>query len=113
MPHATSASQVAGHPLDLQRRRVPPDATVCPLPQHPSPWGMFIFPAGTKTVGTGHGATQDFSPGDIVLPPPGTVHLVGNTGGTDAFIADPTRPTAPTTPTPTRGSSSPRAKSSA
>ena len=87
MPHGDIGLRGGGHPLDLQRRRMPPGAAVCPLPQHPSQLVVFVFPASTMTVGTGNGATQDFGPGDIVLPPPGTAQQVRNTGAIFALIA--------------------------
>jgi uncharacterized cupin superfamily protein len=73
-----------GHPFDLQMRKVPPGAAICPLHAHTVQWELFVAVAGTATVRTLEGLTP-VRPGDVVLQTPGTAHQIINTG-TDDFI---------------------------
>ncbi|HEY0946862.1 MAG TPA: cupin domain-containing protein [Opitutaceae bacterium] len=74
-----------GHPFDLQIRRVPPGAAVCPLHAHSMQWEMFWVISGTATVRTRTGAAaaearQSVRAGDVFLQSPGTAHQILNTG---------------------------------
>jgi uncharacterized cupin superfamily protein len=88
-----------GHPFDLQQRRVPPGASVCPLHAHTQQFELFIVLAGTATVRTARLAPSDVAtsasewsvsshtvrPGDAFVQPPGTAHQITNTG-TEDFV---------------------------
>ncbi len=72
-----------GHPFDLQQRRVPPGASVCPLHAHTLQWELFVVVAGTATVRTGDGQKTVVEAGDTFVQAPGTAHQITNTGTTD------------------------------
>ena len=77
-----------GHPFDLQQRRVPPSATVCPLHAHTGQWELFVVISGTATIRTRAGEDSDIektkvSAGDAFVQPPGTAHQIINTGKGD------------------------------
>jgi uncharacterized cupin superfamily protein len=88
-----------GHPFDLQQRRVPPGASVCPLHAHTQQFELFIVLAGTATVRTARLAPSDVATsasvwsaashtvraGDAFVQPPGTAHQITNTG-TEDFV---------------------------
>lgn len=89
-----------GHPFDLQQRRVPPGASVCPLHAHTQQFELFVVLAGTATVRTSRpapsavaasvsewsvAATHTVRAGDAFVQPPGTAHQITNTG-TEDFI---------------------------
>jgi len=65
--------QVGGHPFDLQLRKIPAGAAICPYHSHSAQWELFIFTAGHGFVRTPEGK-QAVGPGDIVLHPPGSPH---------------------------------------
>jgi len=69
-----------GHPFDLQTRRVPPGAAVCPLHAHTVQWELFVVLAGTATVRVGRDSRHAVGPGDVFMQPPGTAHQIVNTG---------------------------------
>lgn len=72
-----------GHPFDLQIRRVPAGAAVCPLHAHSQQWEMFFVISGTATVRTGAGSAESSDAvraGDVFLQAPGTPHQIINTG---------------------------------
>ncbi len=71
-----------GHPFDLQQRRVPPGAAVCPLHVHTLQWELFVVLAGTATVRAGE-ARHTVRSGDVFLQPPGTAHQIKNAGRED------------------------------
>lgn len=71
-----------GHPFDLQVRRVPPGATVCPYHAHQAQWELFVVIAGRAAVRT-NDATQEVGAGEAFLQAPGTAHQIRNTGGED------------------------------
>jgi uncharacterized cupin superfamily protein len=71
-----------GHPFDLQLRRVPPGAAVCPSHAHAVQWELFVVLAGTATV-RGDAETCAVSAGDAFMQPPGTAHQIVNSGSTD------------------------------
>jgi uncharacterized cupin superfamily protein len=72
-----------GHPFDLQQRRVPPGASVCPLHAHTAQWELFIVISGTATVRTGDGKKTSVRAGDAFVQPPGTAHQITNSGSED------------------------------
>ncbi|MEO0054773.1 MAG: hypothetical protein RLZZ50_720 [Verrucomicrobiota bacterium] len=72
-----------GHPFDLQQRRVPPGASVCPLHAHTAQWELFVILAGTATVRAGDDTKTKVSAGDAFVQPPGTAHQITNTGKED------------------------------
>jgi uncharacterized cupin superfamily protein len=72
-----------GHPFDLQQRRVPPGASVCPLHMHTAQWELFIVICGTGTVRIGDGTKTVVGVGDAFVQPPGTAHQITNTGRED------------------------------
>ena len=71
-----------GHPFDLQQRRVPPGAAVCPLHAHSVQWELFVALAGTATVRSGN-ETHEVRAGDVYIQPPGTPHQTRNTSSAD------------------------------
>jgi len=71
-----------GHPFDLQVRRVPPGAAVCPQHAHTVQWELSVVLAGTATVRVSD-ATHTVAAGDAFLQPPGTAHQIINTGRED------------------------------
>jgi len=71
-----------GHPFDLQERRVPSGAAICPFHQHTVQWELFLVLAGTATVRSGT-ETHVVRAGDVFLQPPGTPHQIRNTGPDD------------------------------
>ena len=85
-----------GHPFDLQQRRVPPGASVCPLHAHTQQFELFVVLAGTATIRTATSAAANTSewslstshtvrPGDAFAQQPGTAHQITNTG-TEDFV---------------------------
>ncbi len=73
-----------GHPFDLQIRRVPPGAAVCPQHAHAVQWELFVVISGTATV-KADAETHAVSTGDAFVQAPGTAHQITNTG-TEDFI---------------------------
>jgi uncharacterized cupin superfamily protein len=74
-----------GHPFDLQIRRLPPGAAVCPFHSHLAQWEMFLVRTGTGTVRAGP-ERQAIRPGDAFLHPPGEAHQLLNTGDSDLEV---------------------------
>lgn len=78
-----------GHPFDLQQRRVPPGASVCPLHAHTQQFELFVVLSGTATVRSvsadGQATSTVVKTGDAFVQPPGTAHQITNTG-TEDFI---------------------------
>lgn len=68
-----------GHPFDLQIRRLPPGAAVCPFHQHFAQSEMFIVLRGEGTVRTADGRFR-VTTGEVFFHPPGTPHQLINTG---------------------------------
>jgi len=71
-----------GHPFDLQIRRVPPGASVCPFHAHQAQWELFVVVSGTATVRIGD-ERQVVGAGEAFLQAPGTAHQITNTGEED------------------------------
>jgi uncharacterized cupin superfamily protein len=74
-----------GHPFDVQIRRVPPSAAVCPFHSHLAQWELFVVRAGSGTVRVSEGRFPIRS-GDVFFHPPGQPHQLINTGGTDLEV---------------------------
>lgn len=74
-----------GHPFDLQIRRLPPGASVCPYHQHFAQWELFVVLAGTGTVRTSEARTGVKS-GDVFFHPPGAAHQIINSGNTELEV---------------------------
>ena len=74
-----------GHPFDVQIRRIPPGAAVCPFHSHLVQWELFVVQAGTGTVRAG-AETHAISNGDVFVHPPGEPHQLINTGTVDLEV---------------------------
>lgn len=68
-----------GHPFDVQVRRIPAGAAVCPFHLHLAQWELFIVLSGTGTVRAGPG-THAVHPGEVFVHPPGEAHQLLNPG---------------------------------
>jgi uncharacterized cupin superfamily protein len=66
-------AQHGGHPFDVQIRRVPAGAAICPFHLHVAQWELFVFTRGRGVVRSGD-ERAPVGPGDVVLHPPGTPH---------------------------------------
>src|SRR3954467_472082 len=73
-----------GHPFDLQVRRVPPGAAVCPQHAHTVQWELFVVLSGTATV-RADAETHTVQAGEAFLQPPGVAHQITN-HGTEDFV---------------------------
>jgi uncharacterized cupin superfamily protein len=71
-----------GHPFDLQIRRVPPGAAVCPFHSHGVQWELFIVLEGEATI-RADDCRQIVRAGEVFMQAPGTAHQVINTGEED------------------------------
>jgi len=74
-----------GHPFDLQIRRLPPGAAVCPFHQHLVQWEMFVVRSGEGTVRSG-AERHVVKAGEAFLQPPGTPHQLINTATSDLEV---------------------------
>ncbi|MDB6127908.1 MAG: Cupin domain protein, partial [Verrucomicrobia bacterium] len=70
---------------DLQLRRVPPGAAICPYHSHATQWEMFFVVRGGGTVRV-NGARHEIAPGDVFIHPPGIAHQTINTGTEDLEV---------------------------
>jgi uncharacterized cupin superfamily protein len=68
-----------GHPFDLQIRRIPAGASVCPFHSHFAQWEMFAVRSGTGRVRAGP-ETHVVNSGDVFFHPPGDPHQLTNPG---------------------------------
>lgn len=73
------------HPFDLQLRRIPPGAAICPYHLHTTQWEMFIVLSGSGTV-RANGERHAIAAGDVFVHPPGTAHQTINTGAIDLEV---------------------------
>ena len=71
-----------GHPFDLQIRRIPPGASVCPHHSHLVQWELFVVQSGEGTVRAGD-ETHPVKTGEVFVHPPGEAHQLINTGSED------------------------------
>lgn len=74
-----------GHPFDVQIRRLPAGASICPHHLHLAQWELFLIRTGTGTVRAGT-ASHSVRPGDAFVHPPGEAHQLTNTGTTDLEV---------------------------
>src|SRR5688500_11019908 len=74
-----------GHPFDLQIRRIPPGAALCPFHLHLAQWELFVVQAGAGTVRTSEGM-HAVSTGDVFIHPPGEPHQLINSGTDDLEV---------------------------
>jgi uncharacterized cupin superfamily protein len=78
------------HPFDLQIRRVPAGAAICPYHLHTTQWEMFVVVSGNG-IARVNGERHAIAAGDVFIHPPGTAHQTINTGSEDlevTIIAD-------------------------
>jgi uncharacterized cupin superfamily protein len=74
-----------GHPFDLQIRRVPPGAAVCPFHSHLGQWELLVIRSGEGTVRAG-AETHLVKTGEVFVHPPGEPHQLINSGSTDLEV---------------------------
>jgi uncharacterized cupin superfamily protein len=74
-----------GHPFDLQLRRVPPGASICPFHSHLGQWELFFVRSGEGTVRAGD-VTTSVKTGEVFVHPPGEPHQLINTGAVDLEV---------------------------
>ena len=74
-----------GHPFDVQVRRVPPGAAVCPFHSHLAQWEMFVVQSGTGVVRAGD-TTHAVTSGDVFIHPPNEPHQLTNSGTVDLEV---------------------------
>ncbi|MDD2765453.1 MAG: cupin domain-containing protein [Opitutaceae bacterium] len=74
-----------GHPFDLQLRRIPPGASVCPFHSHLGQWELFVVRSGDGTVRAGD-ETHPVKSGDVFVHPPGEPHQITNSGTADLEV---------------------------
>jgi uncharacterized cupin superfamily protein len=77
-----------GHPFDLQIRRIPAGAAVCPFHAHLAQWELFWVLAGTARVRAGT-ETHEITAGEVFLHPPGEPHQLSNPGPGDVILHPP------------------------
>ena len=68
-----------GHPFDVQVRRIPAGAAVCPFHLHLARWELFVVLPGHGTVRTGE-VNFAVRPGEVFVHPPGEAHRLLNPG---------------------------------
>jgi uncharacterized cupin superfamily protein len=68
-----------GHPFDVQIRRIPAGAAVCPFHLHYGQWEMFVVLAGNASVRAG-AETHAAATGEVFIHPPGEAHQLINPG---------------------------------
>ena len=74
-----------GHPFDVQIRRIPAGAAVCPHHAHFAQWELFLVRRGEGTVRVGD-ATHPVCAGDVFIHPPNEAHQLTNTGSDDLEV---------------------------
>ncbi len=73
------------HPFDLQLRRIPPGASVCPFHSHLGQWELFVVRTGSGTVRAG-AESHPVRVGDVFVHPPGEPHQITSTGEADLEV---------------------------
>lgn len=73
------------HPFDVQIRRVPPGAAVCPFHAHLAQWEVFLVRRGEGRVRAG---AEFFAvrPGDVFVQPPLHAHQLINAGDSELEV---------------------------
>ncbi|MES2695489.1 MAG: cupin domain-containing protein [Verrucomicrobiota bacterium] len=74
-----------GHPFDLQIRRVPPGAAICPFHSHVAQWELFVVLSGTATIRAGS-ETHTATTGEVFVHPPGEPHQLLNKSAADLEV---------------------------
>lgn len=74
-----------GHPFDLQIRRLPPGAAVCPFHSHLAQWELLYVLAGSGTVRVADG-THAIRAGEVFVHPPGSAHQLINSSDRDLEV---------------------------
>lgn len=74
-----------GHPFDVQIRRIPAGASVCPFHAHLAQWELFVVLKGTATVRAG-AETHTAATGEVFVHPPGEAHQLTNPGPDDLEV---------------------------
>ncbi|MBI5690062.1 MAG: cupin domain-containing protein [Verrucomicrobia bacterium] len=74
-----------GHPFDLQIRRIPAGAAICPFHSHLAQWELFLVLAGTGRVRAGEDV-RDVVAGEVFVHPPGEPHQLANPGPGDLEV---------------------------
>jgi uncharacterized cupin superfamily protein len=74
-----------GHPFDVQIRRVPPGAAVCPFHSHRVQSELFVVRSGNGTVRSGD-ETFSVKTSDVFYHPPGEAHQLINSGSTELEV---------------------------
>ena len=74
-----------GHPFDLQLRRIPAGAAVCPFHSHLAQWELFLVQSGTGRVRAG-AETHEVKTGEVFVHPPGESHQLTNPGPGDLEV---------------------------
>ncbi len=74
-----------GHPFDLQIRRVPPGAAICPFHLHLAQWELYVILAGEATVRAGDGSYAAGT-AEVFVHPPGEPHQLTNAGSADLEV---------------------------
>src|SRR4051812_36753162 len=74
-----------GHPFDVQIRRIPPGAAVCPFHSHLAQSELYVVRTGNGTVRAGN-ETHAVKTGDVFFHPPGEPHQLINSSQTDLEV---------------------------
>lgn len=74
-----------GHPFDVQIRRIPPGAAVCPFHRHFAQWELFVVRSGSGVV-RAEQASHPVRAGDAFVHPPGEAHQLTNNGAVDLEV---------------------------
>jgi len=74
-----------GHPFDLQLRRVPPGAAICPFHSHFAQWELYVVRSGVGAVRAG-AAHHEVTAGTVFIHPPGEAHQLSNAGAGDLEV---------------------------
>lgn len=75
-----------GHPFDVQIRRVPAGAAVCPFHSHLAQWELFVVLSGTATLRAGDLRDIPAPAGSFFVHPPGEPHQLLNGSTTDLEV---------------------------
>jgi uncharacterized cupin superfamily protein len=82
---ANTGTWGGGHPFDVQLRRIPAGAAVCPYHLHLAQWELFVVQRGSATVRTPDGKFA-VKTGDTFVHPPGVPHQLINSGADDLEV---------------------------
>jgi uncharacterized cupin superfamily protein len=74
-----------GHPFDVQLRRIPPGAAICPHHVHYAQWEFFHIRSGRGTLRV-DAKRQQVCADDVFIHPPGEAHQLINTGARDLEV---------------------------